>query len=76
MVLPGLFQDLLSPKKNELLRWLFTDLFVPLPHKLSGLTGFDSGPRWYVSMQCVAWLALKYQSCKELIGENNYALAA
>ena len=29
--------------------------FVP---QSSGLTGFDSGPRWYVSMQCVAWLAL------------------
>lgn len=40
-----------------------------------GLTGFDSGMKWYVSTRSIGgWLHnLSYQ---ELIGENNYALAA
>ena len=54
----------------------YSQFIVIFAAQSSGLTGFDSEPRWYVSMQCVAWLALKYQSCEELIGENNYALAA
>ena len=41
----------------------------------SGLTGFDSGQKRYVSMQCVDGLHSNLIS-RQLIGENNYALAA
>ena len=39
---------------------IFAQLYVPLPTIMlgmmlycPGLTGFDSGQKWYVSMQCV-----------------------
>jgi hypothetical protein len=43
--------------------------------KFMGLTGFDSKMNGYVSMPSKAIYLVKLK-CKQLSGENNYALAA
>ena len=65
---------MLNNKENQLVNRIFASLLKE-SHYNSGLTGFDSGLRWYVSMRSDGCI-LHNPFGRQLIGNNEYALAA